>query len=318
MATTSEPSVLLPFLYTLREEGARAEYWHVTVVQAIEDFCRELPRGRADYLASLRALALDLYGKAAGDGPVYFLDKTPRYHLVAHDVMRLFPDGKFIFLWRNPLSVLASLIETFRGGRWEPYHFHTDLFEGAANLVHAWQGAAGNACAVRFEDLVGGDGEWRRLFAYLELRFDPDLLARFADVALKGRYGDPTGVRRYAHLSAEPLDKWKETVDSPVRGEWCRRYLRALGAERLAAMGYDLDAALRELDALPVDGGHPAADLLRATTSRVAQRRRARALRLPEGPQPIGAAFAGRPSVGVRLATHARRALRQAIDARSG
>jgi hypothetical protein len=40
-------------------------------------------------------------------------------------------------------------------------------------------------------------------------------------------------------------------LNNPVRKTWCRRYLRWIGRERLAMMGYDLDALTAELDALP-------------------------------------------------------------------
>src|SRR5688500_15750036 len=38
IATASEPWILLPYLYTLRERGAYAEYNHRVLVRAVEDF----------------------------------------------------------------------------------------------------------------------------------------------------------------------------------------------------------------------------------------------------------------------------------------
>src|SRR3712207_7451790 len=49
IATASEPWILLPYLYTLREHGVYAEYNHRILVQAVEDFCAVLPGGRDDY-----------------------------------------------------------------------------------------------------------------------------------------------------------------------------------------------------------------------------------------------------------------------------
>ena len=43
IATVSEPWLLLPLLYSIREHGIRAEYWHQTAAQAIADFIEELP-----------------------------------------------------------------------------------------------------------------------------------------------------------------------------------------------------------------------------------------------------------------------------------
>jgi hypothetical protein len=307
VATVSEPWLLLPLFYSLREHGARAEYWHQSAAQAIDDFCRELPAGRADYLEAVHDLAIDLYARASADGSRYFVDKTPHYHFIANEVIDAFPEGRFIFLWRNPLSVLASCIETFRDGRWQPYFFTADVVAGVRNLVDAWERNRARAHAVRYEDLVrGGDEPWREVFAYLELSFEPELLSRFTEVPLRGRYGDPTGTR-YRTLSAEPLQKWTGTLSGPVRKAWCRRYLRDLGERRLRAMGYDLPDLLRELDGVPSRGHSVTTDLASMAGSWIRQSAKTRALRVAETPRPRGPAFRPPPSLPARARARLRR-----------
>lgn len=306
--TVSEPWLLLPLVYSLRTRGARAEYWHESSAEAIADFCKQLPRGQDDYDDALRDFALRLYGEAAGDAR-YFLDKTPHYHLIAEEVMRLFPGGRFVFLWRNPLAVIASLVDTFRAGRWQPDYFRLDLERGVAGLVDAWNASDGRACQVQYERLVGasGEDEWRRLFAYLDLDFDPAVLTDFGDVRLTGRYGDPTGVHRYAGLSSEPLEKWRSTVSGPVRAGWCRAYLRRVGPERLEAMGYDAARLEEGLDA--AGEGSAVRDAFDTGTARLAQLRRDRALALSETPRPMGEAFRSRPPLPRRAASRVKRGL---------
>jgi Sulfotransferase family len=252
VATTSEPWLLLPLAYTLRPQGVDAEYVHSLMVAAIEDFQEELPGGRGDYLAELRRLALRLYGRAAGEGATYFLDKSPPYCLVADQIISIFPEAKFVFLWRNPLSVIASMIETW--GPWRPTFMDSDLFLGLPRLVAAFEANREHAHGVRFEDLVSADeAGWRSLMGYLEIDFEPDALTGFTNVKLNGRMGDPTGGKRYSALSREPGEKWKATVSNPIRRAWCRRYLRFLGAERLGVMGYELDRLIAELDQRPAN-----------------------------------------------------------------
>jgi len=249
VATASEPWLLLPQAYTLRPRGVDAEYVHPLLVTAIEDFCERLPDGQDDYLEELRRFTLRLYEKAAGDGADYFLDKTPPYCLV--------------FLWRNPLSVVASMIQTW--GPWHPTFMSSDLFIGLPRLIAAYEANRESVHAARFEDLAGGDeGHWRELTDYLGLEFDPGALAGFAKVDLGGRMGDPTGRKQYSALSAEPLQKWKGTLANPLRREWCRRYLRFLGSARLATMGYEIDQMIAELDAQPASRDCFAADLWEA------------------------------------------------------
>ena len=86
--------------------------------------------------------------------------------------------------------------------------------------------------------------------------------------------GDPTGRKRYSTLSSEPEEKWKATLANPIRKEWCRRYLRFLGTERLATMGYERERMERQLDSQPTsmasflpDLGQLALDLARSRSA---------------------------------------------------
>lgn len=264
IATTSETWILLPYLYTLNPNGIYAEYGHKASVSAIQDFCRELPNGTDDYLEEMRAFVTRLYRKAAKSDVPYFLEKTPRNNLVIDHILQLFPDAKFIFLWRNPLAVAASIIETFGRGKWQLYDYKVDLFDGLANMVDAYQKYPDKIHAVRFEDLVANPEEaWKALFDYLQLPFQSEMLSSFSEVKLKGRMGDPTGTKRYQTLSTEPLEKWKQTLANPLRKAWCRRYLNWIGADRLAAMGYDQNCLHKELDGIPSRMRNIGSDLLR-------------------------------------------------------
>jgi hypothetical protein len=265
VATVSEPWLLLPLVYALRRDGVLAEYVHPLMVDAIEDFYEALPLGREDYLREAREFATGLYEKAAGDGARYFVDKSPPYCLVADEIMQLFPHGKFVFLWRNPLSVIASMLETWLDGRWHPTMFRSDLFIGLPRLVAAYNTNAENSYSARFEDLVAGEeSDWRPLMEYLGIEFNPSTLSSFSAVELKGRMGDPTGTKQYSALSTDPSEKWREAFGNPIRKAWCRRYLRFLGAERLEIMGHSLNQLLRDLDAQPTGSTSLLGDLGRA------------------------------------------------------
>jgi hypothetical protein len=274
IATAAEPWLLLPHGYALRERGIAAEYTQPIAARALADFVHHLPAGETDYWTALRGFALELYAKASGPGATYFLDKTPRYHYITAELFEVFPDAKVVFLWRNPLAVVASIVETWAKGRWNVERWQGDL-HGIAPLVDAHEAHRGTTIAVNYETLVGDPAAtWPTIFEYLDLPFDPALLTSFSDVRLTGKMGDPTGVHRYQELSTEPLDKWKGTLGTRVRKRWCRSYLGWIGAERLATMGYDLPALEADLDALPSSARHAASDAVRSTYWRTAQRRK--------------------------------------------
>jgi sulfotransferase family protein len=234
ISTPNETWLLLPYLYSLRAEGVYAEYGHRGAAQAITELCRSIG-GRDAYLEEVRELALRVYQRASAPGSVYFVDKTPRYHLVVEDILTLFEDGRFVFLWRNPLAVVASMLDSGIGvGRHK-----IDLFAGLANLVSAFTHHGDRCLALRYEDLVAdAGGQMSRVLGYLELPGE--------DVALP--------------VDREPLEKWQRVLGTPLRRAWCRRYLRWIGDERLRAMGYDLNELLGDLSRLPVRP-HLAADL---------------------------------------------------------
>jgi hypothetical protein len=279
VATTPEPWVLLPQIYAMREGGVLSEYGQIPASRAIRGFAARLPRGEDDYRSALRAFALGLYASASPPAARFFLDKTPRYHFIAEDLFDLFPDARFVFLWRDPRAVVASIVETWGRGRWKVEPWRPDLFGGLDRLVAAFERHRDRAIAVRFEDLVADPpGAWPSLFDHLGIAFDEHVLEAFADVDVEGRMGDRTGRLRYATLSAEPVTRWRATVTNPFRKRWLRDYLDRIGVHRLATMGYDLDAMQRELDAVPVGMRSLGSDLARSAYWRATTRRREAAL----------------------------------------
>lgn len=252
ISTMSEPWLLLPLLSAPRNYAMYAEYDHREYVKAMEDFCARLPGGRDDYRRAVRTFALQLYGRACSGSAVYFLDKTPRYHLIAKEILEVFPEGKFIFLWRNPLAVSASMMQTWSGGRWNLYRFKLDLYQGLANLVDVYRDDSGKSCSIRYEDLIAEpETQIRKLLAYLDLPYDPAMVGSFNDVGLEGRMGDPTGVRSYDSVTRAPLEKWLGIMNNPLRRSWARRYLAWIGEARLATMGYSMSEIMRALDGAP-------------------------------------------------------------------
>jgi len=274
IATAAEPWLLLPHAYAMRDRGIAADYTQPMAARAIREFADALPGGADDYWSALRTFALQLYAGAAGPEATYFLDKTPRYHFITPELFRMFPDAKVVFLWRNPLSVVASVVQTWAKGTWNVDRWQGDL-HGVERLVEAYDEHREGSLAVNYEALVSEpETTWPRIFEYLELPFDPELLNSFSEMRPKGSMGDPTGVHRYTELSTEPLEKWKSTLGHPWRKRWCREYLDWIGSDRLATMGYDADTLRRDLDALPSSPGHMISDAVHGTYWTWAQRRK--------------------------------------------
>lgn len=246
VATASEPWLLLPLLLPLRDDVPAGGAWQAGIHEALGDFFGELPGHAASYERSVADAARRLYAEAA-DGAPYFLDKTPPYSLIVDQIVSALPEAKIVILWRNPLAVLASVVETFCDGRWRPQDYPTSLFVGLERLIEGARRHPRRICTVRYEDLIAGEAEWQRLCAYIGLEFDPNSLQQFSQVQLRGAMGDPVGTKAYNRLESEPNSKWRRTISNPLRQSWALRYLDWIGDDRLAFMGYDGGALRREL-----------------------------------------------------------------------
>jgi hypothetical protein len=297
VATSPEPWILLPQLYALRPYDAQAEYGHRTAARALHDFCDILPGGRAAYLEEVRRTVLALYELAA-DGATSFIDKTPRYHLVVDDIMEMFPEARFIFLWRNPLAVAASMIDSFGSGRWNLDRYSLDLYGGLERLVAAQGRGDPRARSLRYEDLVADpDGTTASVFEFLGLAPAEDPATRFTEIDLAGRMGDRTGRKRYTSVTGESVDRWHETMGNPLRKRWCAGYLRFVGPDRLRAMGYDPAEVARELGAVRTGGALLASDAARRLYG-YTHRRTPWNLSIPRGPETAGSPSDANPASG--------------------
>ena len=266
VSTAAETWLLLPLLFARRRRDGFSRYGHFAGASAVGRFVNAAEDGEQRWDRCVRDLASALYAAALGPGEHVFVDKTPRYYYIVEDVMRIFPDGRFLFLWRNPLATLASIIEIWGDGVWRPARMRDDIELAPRMLASAARAAGAKACPVRFEDLVSQpEAELHRLLDALGVNQDDEtvrgMIDGFSGVKLTGNMGDPTGRKKYKSLSSEPLDKWKATICNGLRKRWCKRYLDRLGDDVLETMGYDPQQLHRDLAALPVTGKKTLVDL---------------------------------------------------------
>lgn len=250
VATVPEPWLLLP-LISMRRNGTYAEYGARGARRAINEFVGKLKGGEKTYHSELRKFVKRLYSQVQTQDESYFVDKTPRYHIIASDILNLFPDSRAIILWRSPLSVISSMIETWGEGRWNLHRYRVDLYHGLPSLITLAQQRRENILTVRYRDLVlDQDNEWKRVCGHLGL----DLEALdWSPPSLKGKMGDPNQ-DKYNAVTDAPLHKWRKTLRNPFRKWWMRRYLHWLGEDRLQAMGYVLEELLHDLETVPTTG----------------------------------------------------------------
>lgn len=252
ISTRTEPWLLLPLLYMIKEEGVLADYSHKHSCLAIKEFLGSIDQGKNQFESCVRQFAKDLYKCSCDQGESYFLDKTPRYTIIANQLLEIFPDEKFIFLWRNPLSIIASIIKTFRGNKFMFLGSTVDLYEGFNCFYNSYEHNKDKVFSIKYEDLIiQSDKHLGELFEYLSLEPDSTIVEKFSDVFLSGTYGDKTGYSKKNNLNIDSINSWKNIINNPVRKFWCRRYLKWIGPRRLNEIGYPYHELVEELNNIP-------------------------------------------------------------------
>jgi hypothetical protein len=236
--TLPEPWFMLHLLYGHRSEGLAAEYDAGTAHQALLSYLSATEGGRRLYIESVRAAALNMYKAALREsGKDLFLDKTPRYYLIVEDLREMFPKARFIFLVRNPLAVLASILQPFRGDwtalrRLDRMH---DLVTAPRNIMRA-ANSGGRFSVARYESLVmNTDATVSRMLEQLDIERTPSLATY---TSFESELGDTKSVTTHRRPVTEYVDRWKQELNSDEKRDVAHSYLNELGEELLEWLGY--------------------------------------------------------------------------------
>ncbi|WP_421764125.1 sulfotransferase family protein [Ekhidna sp.] len=261
--THPEPWLLLPLFYMTKE--VYAEYNHKTVNDAISAFIEQLPKKEFDIKTAIVEFATSLYAKATkSPNAKYFLDKTPRYSLISDDIIDAFEEGKFIFLWRNPLAVITSINHSWADGKWNAYRYYVDLYKGLLTNISAFKKNQDKVVSVRYEDLVIGSTEsWQEIFDYLKTPFDKQYLTDFSAISFEGQKGDQIGTKKYKRLSSKSVNKWEKEFSNPLRKRWARNYLAKIGSKNLELIGYSYNDLLDTVNRTPFSFKYLFSDIIR-------------------------------------------------------
>ena len=249
--TTSEPWLMLHPLYALRQSGYSAEYDARLAREGLRDFLADLPQGEEEYFEAVRDVYSRLYKQAlTGNNKRLFLDKTPRYYFIIPDLYRVFPCAKYLILFRNPLAVLCSIVETWVHGKWNRLpRFKSDLLEAPNLLVQGVNVLGEQVLPVWYEELVQNPNETvRAICDHTGVRFDPGMIDYGKTNTSHWRYGDQMRVNTHARPTAEYSERWKQQLTNPQVWRLANDYLEVLGRETIEAMGYSYENLLQTLD----------------------------------------------------------------------
>jgi len=254
ISSISEPWLLLPLVSGLRGDNMLSNYNHTLAVHAINDFKINLPNKEKDVNLAIKEMCDSLYEKQCKNNELYFLDKTPRYYQIIHEIYKIYPNAKFIFLFRNPIHIFNSVISTWAKNRLYNLHlFHRDLYAGPTLLSSGYKLLKERAVAVKYENLVSHpEKEIRKICEYLNIDYLDSLTKDFIFQDTKGRMGDPIGVNKFSGVSNTSNDKWKLNFNSVFRKRLLLNYLKDISDEDLQIQGYEKNEMIKEVVSLRV------------------------------------------------------------------
>lgn len=188
----------------------------------------------------------DREGRQPSAGPVRMLEKTPKNALRIPFLRTVFPQARFVFLYREPRQVLASMIDGWRSGQFQTYP-RLPGWDGPAwsfLLTPGWRQLAGRpleeivaaqwaaTMQVLFDDLAAlPDGQWIGI-EHGRFLADPQGEVRricdWAGLAWDRTLGRELPLSRYTLTPPDP-EKWRrhEPAIEATRALWEPQAARA-------------------------------------------------------------------------------------------
>ena len=245
---TTPETWLFPALYGIRKGDAPiAEFAYDHVRAGLTDVVNLMDDGEAVWRDAIRHFAESFFSPFVDEGQL-FLEKTPRNAAFSADLIESFPNAPVLFLWRNPLSVVASINRTWGGGKRKAYFYDYDLRVGLKAMIDSARKYASlpNVKCVRYEDLVSSpDAIWPEIFDHFGATYKADFVNK--PRKMLSTMGDQTGQVKYSGTSSDSVLSWQKAFGSGPRRKWAHAYLEYIGEEDLAFMGYDKNELLAGL-----------------------------------------------------------------------
>jgi hypothetical protein len=267
IAAVAEPWLLLPLaaMVETKNLSVYANFSNQMAQIAISQFIEKLPEKEASFNQAVHDFVQRLYSMLSAPQVTHFVDKTPRYYLIIDFIAHVFPEAKFIFLFRNPLDVLSSIIDTWGAGKLHIARYMLDLYRGPFCLQEGYQRYKERSFGLNYDDLVQDpETSLRAICDLLGLEFSESMMSDWTTIQLPGSMGDQK-VNSKTTLDTVSVDQWKRVLNTHLRRHYARRYIKYIGQDILELFGCDIAALDAELEKLPCTWANTTIDAFELT-----------------------------------------------------
>jgi hypothetical protein len=255
IATTSEPWIALHPIFALHDGVIDPQYGANLARQALLDFLKESGVGIDFYKEQISSLLLALYNQAIRyQGKRFFLDKTPRYYYIIDELHELFPEAKFIILFRNPLAVLSSVLNSWVKDDYSLLLNHfDDLMIAPHKLVKFINTNPTKCIKVQYEELaLKTEIIMNEICQFLGIQYSENMIEYAGRLNANWKFGDKIGIRSATRPIIKSVDKWRDGFKEPQDKQLASSYLESLGEQVIREMGYDYHE-IKSSTVLPCD-----------------------------------------------------------------
>lgn len=255
VSSLPEPWIMLPLVYTYKDSKIQGSFNSSLSAQNINRDLNNSIDGKPKYHKLVREFALEFYN-IINNGQIetpYFLDKTPRYYHIVDELEDIFPDAKFIYLTRNPLSVFTSALSYNYKGDIERFlsskDRQDDILKAPKIIAEAISNPTNNKCFVKYEDFVlNPKNEIGKIYEFLELSTESTSLKyKFNDQFKNHSSKDTKSLHKHDEPVKDYLDSWKPVVVNAKVKSLVIQYLERLGPEVFSKLGYSLDDTIKKV-----------------------------------------------------------------------
>ncbi len=257
----AEPHLLTPLAHLgYYDTVDAAPFDHLQAQQSVREFVADLPRGEADYLDACRAYTDVLYGRmleACGKGKPLFLDKTPANALVLPFIAKLYPQARYVVLTRHPAAIWSSYANSFFDGDFVAARkFNPILNRYVPAMARFLREKPVPLVRVGYEALVQRpEEEMRRVFAFLDLPFEPGTIEYGRHEHDAKGLGDPLGVKQHSRPVTDSVEKWAhELAADPAKLAIVRDMVGSIDDADLETWGFPRASFFAPVEAAATNG----------------------------------------------------------------
>ncbi len=234
--TCSESWILLNFPNLLNPNLVQTKFDNELAIRAFTAYKNKFKD--FDFDETQKKFLLDLYSPLS-EGFEFVIDKTPRYWEILEEIRQLFPKSKIILLKRNPIEVAKSMIITWNLNTIPALTYYKRDLIIAPKRILAFEEKYSNdpkIYALTYESLISETmQETKKLYNWLGIPFDSEVLNTSGNNKYKGEFGDPyqNSEKEYSKIKEE--SKKKELTGLHIK--FLKGYSEFLGKQFLSDYG---------------------------------------------------------------------------------